>query len=96
MPYQIKITSSVNEVGRKFNPEIKKAAKAALKELAENPNLGKDLQEELSGFRSYRFMRYRIIYKVNAQEKIIIIRAIGLRRDIYENFSDLLIRSESK
>ncbi len=96
MLYQIKITSSVNEIGRKFSPEIKKAAKAALKELAENPNLGKELQEELSGFRSYRFMRYRIIYKVDALEKIIIIWAIGHRHDIYENFSDLLLRSESK
>ncbi len=94
MLYQIKITSSVNEVGRKFSPEIKKAAKAALKELAENPNLGKELQEELSGFRSYRFMRYRNIYKVDVLEKIIIIWAIGHRRDIYENFSDLLLRSE--
>ncbi|MCP3931819.1 MAG: type II toxin-antitoxin system RelE/ParE family toxin [Bacteroidetes bacterium] len=96
MLYQIKITSSVNEIGQKFSPIIKKAAKAALKELAENPNLGKELQEELSGFRSYRFMRYRIIYKVDALEKIIIIWAIGHRRDIYENFSDLLLRSESK
>ncbi len=50
MLYQIKITSSVNEVGRKYSPENKKAA---LKELAENSNLGKELQEELNGFRSY-------------------------------------------
>ncbi len=90
MLYQIKITSSVNEVGRKFSPEIKKAAKAALKELAENPNLGKELQEELNGFRSYRFMRYRIVYKVHIQVKIVVIWAIGHRRDIYENFRDLL------
>ncbi len=94
MLYQIKITSSVNEIGRKFSPKIKKAAQAALKELAESPNLGKELQEELSGFRSYRFMRYRIIYKVDVSKKIIIIWAMGHRRDIYENFSDILLRSE--
>jgi mRNA interferase RelE/StbE len=92
MHYQIKITSFVNEIGKKFSPEIKNAAKAALKELAQNPNIGKELQGEINGFRSYRFMRYRIIYKIDTQENIIIVWAIGHRRDIYENFSVFLLQ----
>ena len=92
---QVKLTSTVNEIGKKFSSEIKSAAKAALKELAQNPTLGKELQADLAGFRSYRFMRYRIIYKVNTIEKIIIIWAIGHRRDIYENFSELLLRNQT-
>ena len=79
-------------------PEIRKAAKAALWELAQNPCLGKELQAELSGFRSYRFMRYRIVYKVDAVNKQVIVWAIGHRRDIYENLGDNLLNpsSESK
>ena len=92
MLYQVKITSHANKVGKQFSPEIKNAARAALKELAQNPNLGKELQEELSGFRSYRFMRYRIIYKIDTQEKHIIVWAIGHRRDIYENIGSLLLK----
>ena len=92
MLYQVKITSFANEIGKKFSPDIKNAAKVALKELAQNPTLGKELQEELSGFRSYRFMRYRIIYKIDTQEKHIIVWAIGHRRDIYENFNSLLLK----
>jgi mRNA interferase RelE/StbE len=92
MPYQVKITSFVNEVGEKFSPEIKKTAKAALQELAQSPDLGKELQGELSGLRSHRFMRYRIIYKVDTKEKNIVIWAIGHRRDIYENLGNLLAK----
>ena len=92
MLYHVKITSFVNKVGKKFSPEIKNASKIALKELAQNPNLGKELQEELSGFRSYRFMRYRIVYKIDTQEKHIIVWAIGHRRDIYENLGGLLLK----
>jgi len=94
MLYQVKLTSTVNEIGKKFSPEIKSAARAALKELAQNPTLGKELQADLMGFRSYRFMRYRIIYKIDTSEKIIIVWAIGYRRDIYENFSEMLLRNQ--
>ncbi len=90
MIYQVKLTVSANDVAKKLNPEIKKLAKKALKELAKDPFLGKELQTELSGFWSYRFLRYRIIYKADIQKKIIIIWAIGRRRDIYETLSEHL------
>ncbi|MBV5326146.1 MAG: type II toxin-antitoxin system RelE/ParE family toxin [Chlorobium sp.] len=92
MLYQVKVTSFVNKIGINFSHEIKNAAKVALKELAQNPHIGKELQGELSGFRSYRFMRYRIIYQIDTQEKNIVVWAIGHRRDIYENLSGLLLQ----
>lgn len=98
MHYQIKITAFANEKGKQFSPEIKKAAKTALRELAQNPDLGKELQAELSGFKSYRFMRYRIVYKIDTENKYVIVCAIGHRRDIYENLGDNLkqLSSDSK
>jgi len=98
MTYQVKLTLSANNAARTLNPEIKRAAKAALKELGENPYIGKELQAELSGFRSYRFMRYRIIYKIDTENKHLIVWAIGHRRDIYENLGDSLLKlkNESK
>ena len=63
MTYQVKITPFANRVAKKFSPEIKKAAKAALKELAKNPYPGKELQAELSGFRSYKFLALLILYR---------------------------------
>ncbi len=90
MHYQVKITAFANEIGQKFSPKIKKATKSALKELSQNTDLGKELQAELSGFSSYRFMRYRIVYKVDTKDKSVIVWAIGHRRDIYENISQSL------
>lgn len=91
MLFQIKVTAFANERGKQLSPEIKKAAKAALKELAQNPDLGKELQAELSGFKSYRFMRYRIVYKIDTENKHVVVWAIGHRRDIYENLGDTLL-----
>ena len=88
MTYQVKITFFANNVAKKLNSITKKAAKAALKELAQNPYPGKELQAELSGFWSYRFQRYRIVFKVDTEKKIIIVWAIGHRRDIYETMSE--------
>lgn len=96
MTYHVKITTFANNAAKKLSPEIKKAAKAALKDLAENPYLGKELQTELSGFWSYRFLRYRIVFKVDAQKKNLIVWAIGHRRDIYETMSEHILKFSSE
>ncbi len=96
MTYRVKITPFANRTAKKFSPEVKKAAQAALKELAKNPYLGKELQAELSGFRSCKFLRYRIIFKADTQGKTIIVWAIGHRRDIYEAFGDHLLGLSSE
>lgn len=93
MRYQVKLTATVNEIGKKFSPEIKTAARVALTQLAQNPLLGKELHGDLIGFRSYRFLRYRIIYRIDTVERIVLVWAIGHRRDIYENFSELILRN---
>jgi len=60
--------------------------------LSKNPELGKELQTELSGFKSYRFMRYRIVYKVDSKNKNVVVWAIGHRRDIYESLGNNLLK----
>jgi mRNA interferase RelE/StbE len=92
MRYRVKLTATVNKIGKQFAPEIKSAAREALNKLADDPFLGKELQGELIGFRSYRFMRYRIIYRIDPEARIVVIWAIGHRRDIYENFTEILLR----
>ena len=94
MHYRVKITRSVNEIGKKLTPEIKKDAKKVLNEFAKNPHIGKELQRELSGFRSYRFLRYRIVYKINTDDKVVVVWAISHRSDIYENLAEYLIKKQ--
>jgi mRNA interferase RelE/StbE len=91
-PLRVRFTPEAGALLRKFHPENKKQIKAAVKELIQHPDAGGDLQEELSGFKSYRSKRYRIIYKLNEEETAIDIYYIGHRRDVYEQFRHLLTK----
>jgi len=74
----------------RLHPESKKFIKEGLTELRQNPHLGDDLQQELSGFKSYKIKRYRVLYDINEEEGVIQVYYVGHRRDVYEQFRDLL------
>lgn len=88
--FKIKFTPEAARLFSKLHPENKKLIKLALYELSNAPYSGHNLQEELSGFKSYKSKRYRILYKVNEDEHIIEVYFIGHRKDIYEQFRRLL------
>ncbi len=87
---KIRFTPEAARLLSKLHPENRRLIKAALNELRQNPYLGDDLQEELSGFKSYKSKRYRIVYNFNEEENVIQIYYIGHRRDIYDQFRLLL------
>jgi len=87
---QVRFTPEAGALLTKFHPENKKHIKAAIKELLKDLDAGADLQEELSGFKSHRSKRYRIIYKLNEAEKAVEIYYVGHRRDVYDEFRRLL------
>ena len=89
--WKMRFTPESSRLLSKLHPENKKRVKQALTELRQNPHMGKDLQEELSGFKSLRLKQYRIIYNINEERNFIQIYHIGPRRDIYEQFKRLLI-----
>ena len=45
---------------------------------------GKSLERELVGFHSYAIPPHRIVYKVDAFHRIVGIKGVGHRRDIYD------------
>ena len=49
--------------------------------------MGKKLARELSGYRSLRANRFRIVYKVNENEGTLEIHYVGHRKDVYELIS---------
>ena len=69
-----------------------------LEELAENPEKqGKPLRGDLAGYRSIRALgqRYRIIYQVVEQQVLVVVVALGRRKegnrqDVYELASKLI------
>lgn len=63
---------------------IREKIGAVIDRLAEDPEKqGKALLGELSGFRSVRAVgqRYRIIYQLRGNEIIVVVVAVGIRRD---------------
>ena len=75
--------TSKNQVS-KLHPELKSIIRSRLDAIQEEPFSGKRLERELSGYRSLRAKRFRIIYKLNEPAKIIEIHYIGHRRDVYD------------
>ena len=88
--WKIRATQEASRLLSSFHPETKKQLKQSLNELRRNPYIGKDLREELAGFKSLRQNKYRIIYNINDEEKIIQIFYIARKKDIYEQFRKLL------
>ncbi len=92
MLYRVNFTQYAFELLPTLHPDIKAMIKDALKDLKRHPYLGKDLQEELASFQSYRLKRYRIIYKTNIHNKIITVYFVGHRRNVYGLFTELVSR----
>ena len=88
--WKMRFTPESSRLILKLHPENKKLIKQALIELRQNPHGGKDLQEELSGFKSLRLKQYRIIYNINEEKFFIQIYHIGRRCDVYQQLKRLL------
>jgi mRNA interferase RelE/StbE len=87
---RLKFTPEAARLIAKLHPEGKKLIKSGLDELRQNPFLGDDLQQELSGFKSLKIKRYRVLYAIDEEGKVIQVYYVGHRRDVYEQFRDLL------
>ena len=80
---------ATNEFRRRFKDLTKKDKPLrervikSIEKLKENPYAGKPLSYDLAGLRSLRVGKYRIIYKIDEENKIIYLISIGHREKIY-------------
>jgi mRNA-degrading endonuclease RelE of RelBE toxin-antitoxin system len=88
--WRVRFTMEAARLVSNLHPEIKKQIKKELSGLRENPYTGKDLQGELSGFKSQRSKQHRIIYDLDEHQKSIRVYVVGRRSDVYEQFRRLL------
>lgn len=88
--YGLRFTPEASQIIARLPPETKKLIRTSLDEVVLDPFKGDELQGELSGFRSLKPKRFRVIYKVNEVESLIEVYYVGARRDVYENFRLLL------
>ena len=81
----------LEEVVRKHIPSISSSAKKMIKKAIEERlmidpiGFGKPLRYSLKGHRRLRVADYRVVYRIEADNKTVIIVAIKHRKDVYED-----------
>ena len=82
--YRLVYTDEAKKQISKFDNRLKEKIRIAAEEIQTSPAVGKPLTRELKGRFSYRVGDYRIIYRVYQTEIVVLILAVGHRRDVYE------------
>ena len=85
--FAVKIDNVAKKKLSKLPKKIKKQIKDKIDDLAEEPR--PDDSSHLKSDRSKRYIRsgnYRIIYKIEDKEVLVLVLAIGDRKDVYKRF----------
>jgi len=81
--YKIELTGQARKDTKRLNPMMRERIKRALGKLAVHPQAGYKLLGKHSGEWSYPVGSYRIIYEILKKKVIVLVLAIGHRREIY-------------
>ena len=79
---RLRVPGDVASLIRGLHPDLKRKVRSALDAVVADPSVGKALRDELTGLRSCRVGRSRIIYRV--ARSVIEIVAVGPRPAIYK------------
>ena len=86
MTYRVVVSRKFDRRFSDLDREVQDRIVEKLKALQENPGLGKPLKGKLRGLRSLRVGKYRIIYQVDEDSRVVRIITVGRREAIYERF----------
>jgi mRNA interferase RelE/StbE len=92
---KLRVPDEVAGLIRNMHPSLKKKVKGSLRLILLNPYSGKALKDELTGLKSFRVSRFRIIYRI-LSDRIIEIVAIGSRESIYEETLRILSKKKNE
>lgn len=81
--YRLIISPQAEKELKKIRNVSHEAVKLALEEIREDPDLGKPLSRELTGRLVYKAGGYRIVYKINRQDKVVNVISAGHRAVAY-------------
>ena len=91
---RLRLAPDVREAIRSLHPDLKRRVRRALDRLCIAPDAGKPLTQELSGWRSLRVGRVRVIYRERGTT--LEVAAIGPRSSIYFDAATRLRHRPSK
>ncbi len=94
MELRVRLTAPCKEVWRKLHIDVQKSLKAALKKLARRELQGKELTNELVGYKSLTVDNHRAIYRVI--NDMILVFHVGHRKDVYKQASRALASADTR
>ncbi len=74
---KLKVPDTVAALIRSLHPHLRKKTKASLQAIMTDPYSGKPLKDELTGLRSFRVSRLRIISRISGKRRKVIIGQPG-------------------
>jgi len=83
MIYRILLSSKANDFLKKLDKPNKERIEKKLRDLKNNPELGKPLTFNLAGLWSLRVGDYRVLYRVDNNQLLILVIKIGHRKNVY-------------
>ena len=81
--FRLKLTTRAKRELKNISHRHRLTLATIFEEIKDDPLIGKPLGKELSGKYSYKVSVFRIIYKVNENDKIITIITAGHRATVY-------------
>jgi mRNA interferase RelE/StbE len=88
--FRLAIPPHIGDIVRSLHPDLKRSVRAAIDEIARNPECGVRLRGELSAYWKYSVRRFRIIYGVDRRNRTIRLMAIAHRREVYEQVTRIV------
>ena len=90
MTWTVTYTFTARDAIRKLDPGTRNKVRAAVEALAADPLRGKPLAFALKGLRSWRTGDWRIVYRAEAEQVVVVVVTVGHRRNVYEKLHRLL------
>jgi len=80
---KLRVADEIVALIQSMHPDLKRKIRGSLQTILSEPYAGKALRDELSGLRSLRVSRFRVIYSISKKQQIEVV-TIGPRDRIYE------------
>lgn len=84
MSYRILLSTKADNFLEKLDKKDRERIRNKLKDLSNNPEIGKPLTGRLSGLWSLRAGDYRALYQIKNNELLILVLKIGHRKNVYD------------
>lgn len=82
--FEITLKNPAKRFLKKLDKQDQKRIVKKLKELKQNPELGKPLVGKLAGLWAIRFGKYRAVYQIRKRELLVLVLRLGHRKNIYD------------